>query len=284
MKGIILAGGNGSRLYPITSSVSKQLLPIYDKPMIYYPLTTLMQMNIKDILIISSFEYVNQYRQLLGDGSNFGIKISYAKQDKPKGIADAFLVGEKFINKSKVALILGDNIFYGNDLNPNIIKNFKNGGQIFLYKVNDPSRYGVAEIKNKNIIKIIEKPKKTISKYAVTGIYLYDKIVVDLVKTLKPSKRNEIEITDLNNIYLRKKKLTYNIFKKGSVWLDAGTHSSLLQTSEFVKTIQDRQKIYIACPEQLALEKKWITLSKFKKLPSFNYNNEYGNYLKSLIE
>ena len=235
MKGIILAGGNGSRLYPITSSVSKQLLPIYDKPMIYYPLTTLMQMNIKDILIISSFEYVNQYRQLLGDGSNFGIKISYAKQDKPKGIADAFLVGEKFINKSKVALILGDNIFYGNDLNPNIIKNFKNGGQIFLYKVNDPSRYGVAEIKNKNIIKIIEKPKKTISKYAVTGIYLYDKIVVDLVKTLKPSKRNEIEITDLNNIYLNKKRLESIILDNSFSWLDTGTFDSLLEASIFVK-------------------------------------------------
>ncbi len=284
MKGIILAGGSGSRLYPITLSTSKQLLPIYDKPMIYYPLTTLMQMNIRNILIISSKDSLSQFKLLLGDGKNLGINIKYAIQDKPRGIADAFIVGEKFINNNKVALILGDNIFYGSDLNPNIIKNFKKGGQIFLYKVNNPSQYGVAQIKNNKIIKIIEKPKKPQSKFAVTGVYFYDNKVIDFVKTLKPSKRNEIEITDLNNIYLKKKELNFMILKKGTVWLDAGTHSSLLQTSEFVKTIQDRQKIYIACPEQISLEKKWITSTQFKKLKSFNYKNEYGEYLRSLIE
>ena len=284
MKGIILAGGTGSRLYPITSSVSKQLLPIYDKPMIYYPLTTLMQMNIRQILIISSNEYIDQYKKLLGDGSRIGINIKYEIQNKPNGIADAFLVGEKFINNNRIALILGDNIFYGNDLNPDIIKKFDQGGKIFLYKVNNPSQYGVAEIKNKKILKIIEKPKKTNSKFAVTGIYLYDKKVLDLVKTLKPSKRNEIEITDLNNLYLNKKELSYKIFSRGTVWLDAGTHSSLLQTSEFVKTIQDRQKIFIACPEQIALEKKWISIKEFKKLSAYNYKNDYGDYLRSLIE
>ena len=280
MKGIILAGGLGTRLYPLTISVSKQLLPLFDKPMIYYPLTTLIELGIKDILLICKKEDKNLFKKLLNNGSQWGLKISYEVQDKPSGIAESFIIGKDFIKNDNVALILGDNIFYGINYN---INGFISGANIFAYKVNDPQRYGVVELKNKTPIKIVEKPKKPKSNYAVTGLYLYDNKVVSIAKNISPSKRGELEITDINNEYLRKSNLEVSILKQGSMWLDAGTFSSLLQASLFIQTLQERQNIQIGSPESASYLKNFISKKQLKNILEKSSNNEYYNNLKKLF-
>ena len=259
-KGIILAGGNGTRLHPLTSYLSKQLLPLYDKPLIYYPLSILMLSKIKDILIISKKEDLPLFKKILSDGSQLGIKITFAIQDKPSGLPEAFIIGQKFINKSKVMLILGDNFFYGQGLEKTIKEAIKsNKNSIFAYKVKDPKNYGVVKFsKSRKILKIYEKPKKFVSNYAIPGIYIYDNFVSKYSKLLKKSNRGELEIRDLNNIYLKKKKLEAKIFGRGVAWLDAGTPEKLLEAAEFVKAIENRQGFKIACLEEIALRNKWI--------------------------
>ena len=287
-KGIILAGGSGSRLSPITNGLSKQLLPVYNKPMIYYPLSTLMQANIKDILLITSKEYLNFYKNILGDGKKFGVKIKYAVQKKPNGIAQAFLIGEKFIGKSNVALILGDNIFYGPDMSKILTEAKKEkGATVFGYYVPDPQRFGVVSFnkKNPNIVsKIEEKPKNPKSNYAVTGLYFYDNEVIKIAKKLKPSLRGELEITDVNNKYLNKNNLYIKKFEKGYAWLDTGTFNSLNDASNFIKILEERQGLMVGCPEEIAIKNQWITkkqmLHKVKKYP----NNEYKDYIKKIID
>ena len=287
-KGIILAGGSGSRLSPITNGLSKQLLPVYNKPMIYYPLSTLMQANIKDILLITSKEYLNFYKNILGDGKKFGVKIKYAVQKKPNGIAQAFLIGEKFIGKSNVALILGDNIFYGPDMSKILTEAKKEkGATIFGYYVPDPQRFGVVSFnkKNPNIVsKIEEKPKNPKSNYAVTGLYFYDNEAIKIAKKLKPSLRGELEITDVNNKYLNKNNLYIKKFEKGYAWLDTGTFNSLNDASNFIKILEERQGLMVSCPEEIAIKNQWITkkqmLHKVKKYP----NNEYKDYIKKIID
>ena len=283
MKGIILSGGSGTRLYPITKVITKQLIPVYDKPMIYYPLSTLMEFKIKDILIIVKPEDLKIFKSLLGDGEQFGIKISYAVQKKPKGIAESFIIGKKFIGRDNVCLILGDNIFHGIPYGEIILnENIFSGAKIILYKVNDPERYGVAKFdKSKNIINIVEKPKKYISNFAVTGIYFYDNNVIQIASNLKPSNRRELEITDINNIYIKKQNLDYYKIKPGGVWLDAGTEKSLLQSSSYIQTIQERQNIQISSPEIIAYKNGWITKSKLLKSVK-NINNSYISFLKNL--
>ncbi len=280
MKGIILAGGMGTRLHPLTSSLSKQLLPLFDKPMIYYPLSTLIELGIKDILCICKKEDILLFKNLLKNGSQWGVKISYEIQNKPSGIAESFIIGEKFIGNQNVALILGDNIFYGVNYNKN---NFKRGATIFAYQVQDPQRYGVIEIKNNRPIKIVEKPKKPKSNLAVTGLYLYDNEVVKIAKNINPSKRGELEITDINNQYLKNKKLDVSILKQGSMWLDAGTFNSLLQASLFIQTLQERQNIQIGSPESASFNQSFIDKKKLKKLLDKSPKNEYYNYLYKLI-
>ena len=287
-KGIILAGGSGSRLSPITNGLSKQLLPVYNKPMIYYPLSTLMQANIKDILLITSKEYLNFYKNILGDGKKFGVKIKYAVQKKPNGIAQAFLIGEKFIGKSNVALILGDNIFYGSDMSKILTEAKKEkGATIFGYYVSDPQRFGVVSFNKKNlniVSKIEEKPKNPKSNYAVTGLYFYDNEVIKIAKKLKPSLRGELEITDVNNKYLNKNNLYIKKFEKGYAWLDTGTFNSLNDASNFIKILEERQGLMVGCPEEIAIKNQWITkkqmLHKVKKYP----NNEYKDYIKKIID
>lgn len=286
-RGIILAGGNGTRLRPATDSVSKQLLPVYDKPMIYYPLSTLMIAGIKEILIISSERDIGSFESLLGDGSQWGISLSYAIQYLPKGLAEAFLIGEEFIEGHDCALILGDNIFYGHDFHNLLERASKktDGASIIAYHVNDPSEYGVVELdKNLQPLSIIEKPTLPKSNYAVTGLYFYDQQVCEYAKLLSPSARNELEITDLNNIYLREKSLNVEIMKRGYAWLDAGTYSSLLNASQFVSTIENRQGLKIACLEEIALRKKWISIEDFKKTIKRYHNTDYGIYLSQLIK
>lgn len=286
MKGIILSGGSGSRLYPITLSVSKQILPVYDKPMVYYPLSVLMLAGIRDIMIITNKEYVEIFKKNLGDGSSLGIKISYKIQKKPNGIPEAFLIAEKFIQNQNVLLILGDNLFYGPQINALLNKplNKNNGAKIFLHQVKNPNEYGVVEFKkNKKIKKIIEKPKKYVSNYAVTGMYMFDQNVTSLSRKLKPSKRNELEISDLLNLYLKKNKLNYRILGRSYSWFDAGTHKTLLSASEFVKAVEDRQGFKIGCVEEIAYANKWINKIKLKKI-IFKYKNSlYGKYLKKII-
>ena len=286
MKGIILAGGEGTRLYPLTISTSKQLMPIYDKPLIYFPLCTLMLANIKDILCISSPLQINNIKNLLKDGSQWGIKIRYKVQDKPKGIAEAFIIGENFINNDPVALILGDNIFYGIDLDKILIKNKTkfNGAKIFTYKVTNPKRYGVVEVSKNNKVKsIVEKPNFPKSSDVATGLYFYDKNVVKYAKNIKPSARGELEITDLNKIYLKNNSLEAIKLQDGTVWLDAGKFDSLLQASQYVQIIQQRQNILIGSPEEISYKKGWIDKVKFKKLLKNYPDNEYTNSLRYLL-
>ena len=285
MKGIILSGGSGSRLYPITLSISKQIIPIYDKPMIYYPLSVLMLSGIKDILVITNKEYVNVFKKQLGDGSDLGIKITYEIQKKPNGIPEAFLIAEKFIKNQNVLLILGDNLFYGQKLGQILKKSLKqnSGAKFFLHQVKNPNDYGVAELGNKMKIKnIIEKPKKFVSNYAVTGMYLFDKKVLSFTKTLKPSKRNELEITDLLKFYLNKNKLNYEILGRGNSWFDAGTCDSLLSASQFIKAVEDRQGFKIGCIEEISYLNKWINKKKLLELSRRYKNSSYGKYLKNL--
>jgi glucose-1-phosphate thymidylyltransferase len=286
MKAIILAGGSGTRLTPMTSAISKQILPVYDKPMIYYPLSVLMLAGIRDLLIISTPRDLPLMERLFGNGKQLGLSITYKAQPKPAGIAQAFIIGEKFIGKSPVCLILGDNIFYGSGIEPIIKKaaSLTNGGLIFAYRVRDAERYGVVEIdKHGHAVSIEEKPKKPKSSLAVTGLYFYDNDVVKIAKSLKPSKRGELEITDVNNTYLAKGKLKVETLWRGSAWLDTGTPDSLLQASQFVQTIEARQGLKIACLEEIALKKKFITRKQFEKLITAYGNNSYGQYLQMLL-
>jgi glucose-1-phosphate thymidylyltransferase len=286
-KGIVLAGGSGTRLYPATRVVSKQLLPVYDKPMVYYPISTLMLAGIKDILIISTPADLPLFERLLGDGSQWGVKFSFAPQPKPEGLAQAFVIGEEFIGKDPVTLILGDNIFYGDSLRDNLKRanERSSGATVFGYAVNDPERYGVVEFDaQKRAVSIEEKPKVPRSRFAVVGLYFYDNDVVQIAKTLRPSPRGELEITDVNKIYLERKALDVEIFSRGMAWLDMGTHESLLQASNFIETIEQRQGLKIACPEEIALREGWITAAQVESIAAPMKNSTYGRYLLRLID
>ncbi len=286
-KGIILAGGEGTRLYPVTSSISKHLLPVYDKPMIFYSISILMLAGIKNILIITTPRDLDQYKNLLGDGSNYGLNLQYETQAKPAGIADAFLVGKNFIGTSKVSLILGDNIFWGQGLTEILGRacEREEGATLFGYKVKDPGRFGIAEINEKReVVSLEEKPSNPKSDIAITGLYFYDNEVIDVAKTLKPSARGELEITDLNRIYLEQNKLYLEILGRGFAWLDTGTHASLLEASTFVETIERRQGLKIACLEEIAMRKKWLSSEQVLKRINNVQANEYFKYIIDLIE
>ena len=286
-KGIILAGGMGTRMSPLTKAVNKQLLPLYDKPLIYYPLSVLMLAGIKNILIIVNKGQLGQFRKILPEKNNLGINIQYKEQIKPRGLPEAFLIGEKFINKEKVALILGDNFFYGQSLTRILKKNIslKNGAKIFVHPVKNPSLYGVASLnKNKRIIKLVEKPKTTKSNFAVTGLYFFDNKVIEYTKKLKPSIRGELEIIDLLNIYKRRKKLTADLIGRGGSWLDTGNIKDFYDASNFISVIENRQGYKIACLEEIALNNNWIKSKEIKNSINFYGNCEYSNYLKMLIK
>ena len=285
-KGIILAGGKGTRLSPVTFGVSKQLLPLYNKPTIYYPLSTLMLSGIKDFLIIVNPKDLNNFQSLLGNGKQFGIEIRYAEQSSPDGIAQAFTIGEKFIGDSNVALILGDNFFYGNSLSKDLLKasEKKKGATIFASEVKNPERYGVVDFDEDLKVKsIVEKPKKPLTNFAVTGLYFYDNNVIEYSKTLKPSKRGELEITDLNMIYLSKGELEVNLFARAIIWLDTGTFDSLYEAGALVKSIENKQILKIGCPEEISWRMGWINTDQLNSSIVKYKNNEYGNYLKNLI-
>ena len=287
MKGIILAGGKGTRLYPMTKAVSKQLLPIYDKPLIYYPLSVLMLASIREILIISSPEAIDSYKTLFGDGSKLGLQIQYAVQKEPKGLAEAFIIGEKFIGNDNVCLILGDNVFYGQTMTPTLLNamSHKEGAVIFGYPVKNPVDFGVVEFdKDGKVISLEEKPKNPKSNYAIPGLYFYDNDVIKIAKSIKPSARGELEITTLNNEYLKRGKLFVTLMGRGMTWLDTGTPSGMLQASEFVQTIQERQGFYISCIEEIAWRRGFISREQLFDLGKELDKTEYGQYLMSLCK
>lgn len=287
MKGIILAGGSGTRLYPVTTVVSKQLLPVYDKPMIYYPLSTLMLAGIRQILIISTPEDTPRFAELLGDGQQWGLELEYAVQDEPGGLAQAFLIGKDFIGDSSVSLVLGDNIFYGHDMSSMLMRaaSISEGATVFAYPVQDPERYGVVEFdKQGNVLSLQEKPEKPRSRYAVTGLYFYDNKVISYAESIKPSPRGELEITDINKCYLESGKLSVELMGRGSAWLDTGTHESLLQASAFIETLESRQGLKVSCPEEIAFRKGYIDQAQLYRLAEVMSKNAYGQYLKLVAE
>ena len=287
MKGIILAGGSGTRLYPVTTVVSKQLLPVYDKPMIYYPLSTLMLAGIREILIISTPQDTPRFEELLGDGKQWGLDLNYAVQENPDGLAQAFIIGKEFIGDSSVSLVLGDNIFYGHDMSAMLMRAaaIKVGAAVFAYQVHDPERYGVVEFDNQgSVLSLEEKPQQPRSRYAVTGLYFYDNKVVEYAENIKPSARGELEITDLNRVYLEAGNLSVELMGRGSAWLDTGTHDSLLQAATFIETLEKRQGLKISCPEEIAFRKGYINEEQTLELAEVMSKNAYGQYLKMVVE
>ena len=287
MKGIILAGGSGTRLFPVTTVISKQLLPVYDKPMIYYPLSTLMLAGIRQILIISTPHDTPRFKELLGDGQRWGLELEYAVQDEPNGLAQAFIIGKKFIGDSSVSLVLGDNIFYGHDMSSMLMRaaSISDGATVFAYPVHDPERYGVVEFdKQGNVLSLEEKPEQPRSRYAVTGLYFYDNKVIDYAEGISPSWRGELEITDVNKCYLDSGKLSVELMGRGSAWLDTGTHDSLLQAATFIETLEKRQGLKVSCPEEIAFRKGYINEEQLMELAEVMSKNAYGQYLKLVVE